>query len=240
MLKAELHTHTSDDPIDFIPHDNHALIDRAAALGYQVLAITLHDRQLDVTRLADYAQRRDIVLVPGVERTIEGKHVLLLNFPAAADEVATFEDLRRLKADSNGLVIAPHPFFPGRVCLQGLLDLHADLFDAVEVNAFYTPVVDFNRRARRWAAAHGRPLVGNCDVHRLQQLGTTYSVIDAAPDPDAICAAIRAGRIAIRSEPISAVQAASHLLSMYTAGSVAAIRRRGAAVVPGIGEPTVS
>ena len=33
------------------------------------------------------------------------------------------------------------------------------------------------------------PLVGNGDVHRLHQLGTTYSLVDAIPDADAICAA---------------------------------------------------
>ena len=41
MLKVELHTHTADDPVDAIPHSTFELIDRAAALGYDALAITL-------------------------------------------------------------------------------------------------------------------------------------------------------------------------------------------------------
>src|ERR1051325_656837 len=45
MLKVELHTHTSDDPVDRIPHTVTQLIDRAAFLGYHALAITLHERQ---------------------------------------------------------------------------------------------------------------------------------------------------------------------------------------------------
>jgi predicted metal-dependent phosphoesterase TrpH len=72
MLKVELHSHTSDDPNDYISHTAHELIDRAAALGYDALAITLHDRWQDPTRLMGHAQARDIVLMSGIERTIDG------------------------------------------------------------------------------------------------------------------------------------------------------------------------
>ena len=63
MLKVELHTHTSDDPVDRIPHSTIELIDRAAARGYDAMAITLHDRQLDVEPFAGYAAQRGIVEV---------------------------------------------------------------------------------------------------------------------------------------------------------------------------------
>ena len=224
MLKAELHSHTSDDPSDTIGHDGFALIDRAAALGYGVLAMTLHDKQLDTTRFAGYARERAVVLIPGVERTIGGKHVLLINFPREAEEVTTFEGLGRLKARSNGIVVAPHPFFPLTSCLHGDLDRHADLFDAVEVNAFFTRAIDFNRRARRWAAAHGKPLVGNGDIHVLSQLGTTYSLIDAEPDPDAICQAVRKGRVEVRSAPITLARAIGHMTSIVLADLVKPLR----------------
>src|SRR5437763_3472162 len=112
MLKVELHTHTADDPIDRIPYSTIELIDRAAALGYGALAITLHERQLDVKRFEAHAAKRGIVLIPGVERTIEGRHVLLLNFSRATESVATFRDLARLRARERGLVVAPHPYFP--------------------------------------------------------------------------------------------------------------------------------
>jgi sodium-dependent dicarboxylate transporter 2/3/5 len=56
VLKVELHTHTADDPIDQIRHSTRALIDRAAALEFDALAITLHDRQLDLTPWNQYAE----------------------------------------------------------------------------------------------------------------------------------------------------------------------------------------
>ncbi len=208
MLKVELHAHTADDPVDHIPHSTCQLIDRAATLGYDALAITLHDRQLDVAALRPYAAERGIVLIPGIERTIGGKHVILLNFSAAAGQVRTFDDLARLKARERGLVVAPHPFFPSPSCLRGLMHRHADLFDAVEWNAMYTRALDFNAAAARWAARHGRPMVGNGDVHRLYQLGTCWSAVDAERDPAAICEAIAAGRVRVVSRPLTIREAA--------------------------------
>ena len=221
MLKVELHTHTADDPVDRIPHTTLELIDRAVDLGYDALAITLHERQLDLGRLAPYAADRGLVLIPGVERTVEGKHVLLLNFKAGAEDVRTFSDLARLRSRRPGLVIAPHPYFPSSVCLRGALKRHAGLFDAVERNAMFTGTVDFNRRAERWAEHNGKPVVGNCDVHRLAQLGTTYSLVDAPADADAICDAVAAGRVRVESRPLAWTEVARFLGAMTFGGPVA-------------------
>src|SRR5688572_21539300 len=102
VLKVELHTHSADDPVDRIPHSTIQLIDRAAELGFDALAVTLHDRQLDLEPFTSYAVERGITLIPGIERTIQGKHVLLLNFRRGAQDVVTFDDLARLKARERG------------------------------------------------------------------------------------------------------------------------------------------
>ncbi|MBI2189760.1 MAG: PHP domain-containing protein [Acidobacteria bacterium] len=203
MLKVDLHSHTSDDPIDRIPYSSRELIDRAAALGYDALAITLHDRQLDIALLAPYAAERGVTLIPGIERTIEGRHVLLLNFQAAAEDVRSFDDLARLRQREAGLVVAPHPYFPAAQSLFGRLTRHADLFDAVEYNAMYTASLNFNLPAVRWARRHGKPMVGNGDVHRFAQLGTTYSLVEAAADAASICHAIRTGRVRVETRPLT-------------------------------------
>ena len=202
MLKVDFHTHTADDPLDHIPYTTRELIDRAATLGYDALAITLHDKQLDLRPHLGYARERGVVLIPGMERTVEGRHVLLLNFDRAAEGVQTFDDVRRLKERCGGLVIAPHPFFPGP-SLFGKLEEHADLFDAVECNAMFTASINFNRFAERWARRHGKPLVGNGDVHRFEQFGSTYSLVDAEPNASAICAAVAAGRVTAVTNPLS-------------------------------------
>ena len=218
MLKVEFHSHSSDDPIDGIPYSTQDLIDRAAALGYDALAVTLHDRQLDIRLFESYAMQRRIVLIPGTERTIEGRHVLLLNFSHATEHVQSFEDLRGLKQqEPSGLVIAPHPFFPAGSALRRFATRYADLFDAVEYNAMFTTTLNFNEPAERWAREHGKPMVGNGDVHRLEQMGTTYSLVDAPRNAAAICEAVRAGDVKVVANPISWGFAARIIGSLYWA-----------------------
>jgi len=49
------------------------LVERAARLGFDALAITLHDSQFADPRVSSYARERGITLIPGIERTIAAK-----------------------------------------------------------------------------------------------------------------------------------------------------------------------
>jgi predicted metal-dependent phosphoesterase TrpH len=227
VIKTELHAHTDADPADLIAHSVETLIDRAAADGYGALAVTLHDRYFDPAPYAAYAGSRGIVLLPGIERTLARRHILLINFPRECAAVGSLGEIAALKAaHPRGLVIAPHAFYPTTTALGRELDRHADLVDAVEVNAMYTTWLDFNRRAIEWAAAHGKPLVGSSDLHLLEQMGTTYSLVDAAPEPDAICDAIRRGRVEVRSSPLASLTAASLFTRMCWSGIKGRLRPR--------------
>jgi predicted metal-dependent phosphoesterase TrpH len=223
VLKVDLHLHTKDDPADVISHDARQLIDTAAELGFDALAITLHDRDLSDPHTLDHARDRGITLLAGVERTIEGRHVLLINFPQPTDHIRTFDELRRVRTEGRGLVIAPHPFFPDSSCLRSNLDTHADLFDAVEWSYFWTGGLNFNARAARWATKHGKPLVANSDLHDLRQLGRTYSVVFAERDPDAICSAIRDGRVSVHTTPVPKLELAKVLTGMFRRGNKAPV-----------------
>ena len=234
MLKADFHLHSSEDPIDVIGHDAHALIARAAELGFGALAITLHDRQLADPRVFDHARDCGITLVPGVERTIEGRHVLLLNFPHGATEaVRTFADLAALKQRASGLVVAPHAYFPDGTCLRSTLDRHADLFDAVEWSYFWTTGLNFNARAAAWAAQRGKAIVGNSDLHDLRQLGRTCSLVFAEPHADAICAAVRDGQVSLQTSPAPKLELAQVVGGMFRRGKKPAAVRESVRVIPG-------
>jgi predicted metal-dependent phosphoesterase TrpH len=209
-VRVDLHTHTADDPSDRIPHTTRELIDHAASLGYGGLAITLHDRWLDPAPHVEYARERGVTLIAGIERTIGRSHVLLIDAPREAERVRTWADLDALKRSTGLLVVAPHPFYPIPSAIGPELDTHAHLIDAVEHNAMYTRAIDFNRRATEWARTRGVPVVGNTDLHRLAQMGTTSSIVDVAgaASPREICDAIRAGRVRVETRPLSTVRAA--------------------------------
>ena len=225
MIKVELHAHTAQDPCDYIPHSTRELIDRASRLGYGAIAITLHERHYDPAADQDYARSRGVLLIRGIERTIEGRHVLLVNFPVECELVNSFEDLRSLRArHPRGLVIAPHAFYPIGSAMRGHVDRYADLIDAIEVNSMFTSWLDFNARAVRWARANGKPVVGNTDLHLLEQMGTTYTLVDAPADADAICDAIRAGRVELCSTALPAWRAASIFVRMVVNGLIGKAR----------------
>src|SRR5207237_7710218 len=113
-IKVDLHIHTLDDPKDVIDYSAHQLLERAQALGFGVLAITLHDAVFERQEVFADAAAMGILLIPAAEVRLCGADVILLN--VTADEIATlknFDDLRQLRAQ-RGLsifTIAPDPFY---------------------------------------------------------------------------------------------------------------------------------
>jgi predicted metal-dependent phosphoesterase TrpH len=204
-LKTELHSHCNADPHDsnLCPYSAEELIDAAAAHGYGALAITCHDLDVWSEHLDERARRRGIVLIPGMEVSLEtGEHVLVHGFRAEASELDTLEKIRARKREDT-LVVAPHAFYPGRSCLGRRLERNLDLFDAIETCGYFATGLDFNRRALRLAREHGKPIVGNGDVHYLWQLGKTFSWVEAEPTAEAVMRAIRRGAVRAERRPLS-------------------------------------
>jgi predicted metal-dependent phosphoesterase TrpH len=237
MIRVELHAHTADDRHDRLPYTARDLIARAGALGYGALAITLHDSTWDPEPLSAFARDHGVRLVRGCERTIHDKHVLLLNFPAdAVRAVRHLDDLAALKAaHPDGLVVVPHPFYPIPSALgRAGLEAYRPVWDAIEVNAMHVRGLDWNRQAVEWATVQGVPLVGNGDVHRLSQLGRTWSEVDvdvpaAMSDAEAaaaICGAIRAGRVRVVTAPLSHWRAAVIFAQMSLSGAIGRFHER--------------
>ncbi|HEO71552.1 MAG TPA: hypothetical protein ENN80_09835 [Candidatus Hydrogenedentes bacterium] len=218
-LKADLHTHCADDPKDVLGYSAEALIDAAAQLKYDVLAIACHERVVAGDRLTRYAGQRGIVLIPAVEHLVEGKHVLVLNPSDKHLHARTFGELRRAR-ENQSAVIAPHPYFHTSVCLGAALRKHIDVFDAIEYSSFYFRWLNLNRKAVRVAEEHGLPVIGTSDAHRLYS-DDTFTWIDAEPAAEAVIEAVRAGRVELSSKP----QALSRVAWMAAFSGRDAIRR---------------
>jgi predicted metal-dependent phosphoesterase TrpH len=217
VLKVDLHTHTCDDPQDRIRYSSRALIDRAARLGFDALAITNHNAVSHTEELAAYADERGILLLPGAEITADGCHILIIRpgVPISPQRRYALSDLPRLRTPGS-LLIAPHPYFIIFQSLGRRVEGLLPRFDAIEIGSYHNRLIDFNRRARRLAARTGWPLVGTSDCHTLTQFGRTYSLVDADKTADSIIAAVKAGRIQVRASPLPLFLMASVVAGQFS------------------------
>ena len=225
-LKVELHAHTVDDPVDghrIVSHSAEKLIDEAARQEFEVLSITNHDQMLFSPQLEEYARERNLLLIPGVEATLEGKHVLLYNFSNYSPSWNQAKVVSKNKGPDQ-LVIAAHPFFPSRAALGKRLFEWAWLFDGIEYSHFYLFWLNFNRRAEKAALRFNLPLVGNSDVHHLFQLGHTYSLVYAEKTIRSVVEAIKQGNVRLVTQPVNSFFVANWLARAAMARPKLAVR----------------
>ncbi|PIY60354.1 hypothetical protein COY95_02200, partial [Candidatus Woesearchaeota archaeon CG_4_10_14_0_8_um_filter_47_5] len=128
MHKAALHTHVRDVQELWVKYDAFQLIDHAAKKKFRILAITSHDSVIFSPKLKNYAHEKNILLIPGAELTLEGRHVLVYNLTEKERrKITTIRDLRTLSKPKH-LIAAPHPFFVSPKCLGKLTEQFIDIF----------------------------------------------------------------------------------------------------------------
>jgi len=205
-LKVDLHIHNSEDIAERVSGTRgmpspKQFVDMAVEKGYDAIAFTHHGLLYKDPEIFEYAKSKGLLLIPGIEAFINKKHVLLINF-AEKQHVLNFETLRRIKNEKM-LVVAPHPYYKARFCLESDLEKNVDLFDAIEYSHFYTKWFNLNKKAVAFARQQHLPLLGNSDAHFTHQFGTTYSYVYAqAKTPEAIIEAIKAGHVEYVSTPL--------------------------------------
>lgn len=202
-LKIDFHTHTREDRKDFIRYTARELIDAAVARGFDALAITNHDTFLFTPELERYAESKGLLLIPGIEITADGCHVVVINPRFTPDPQGyKLTDLRRLKHEET-LIIAPHPFFHFFRSLKTKIFPLMEDIDAVEFNCYHNSLLNWNAKGVRAARANGKPLVGNSDSHKLKQFGMTYTLVESEKNVPAIVRAVKEGRCEVRTRPMS-------------------------------------
>ncbi len=214
MLKSDFHIHTGEDPFDRIKYSSKELINHAAKLGFEVLAITNHHKIHYSKKLADYAMKKGILLIPGVETHVAGKEVLLLNVRKPGT-VNNFSDLAELRKE-NVVIIAPHPFYPTDSCLGKDLVRNIKYFDGIEYSHFYLKNFNiFNKKAVKIAKQHNKTMIGTSDTHSFYQFGKTYSLVDSNKDIDSVLEAIRKGKVEIKTKRLSYLALSKVSISLF-------------------------
>jgi predicted metal-dependent phosphoesterase TrpH len=205
-MKVDFHIHTLDDPRDVIDYSAHQLLEKAKALGFGALAITLHDAVFDRPEVFADAAAMGILLISAAEMRLQGADVIVLNItPDEMARLKDFDDLRELRArrGSSVFMIAPHPFYVvGGSIGRRLID-HIDCFDAIELCHFHKGPLNPNWLAARAAKKFDKPLIATSDAHRLHAFGRHYTSMPrpAQLDCESILAGLRNGPLRLTSPP---------------------------------------
>lgn len=219
-IKIDLHIHTLDDPKDALDYSAHELLERARALGFRVLAITLHDAVFDHPEVFADAERMGILLIPAAEMRLDGADVILLNVTAGeVESLRTLADLEKLRATRGPslFTIAPHPFYVLGGSLGNKLVENIDCFDAIELCHFWSRLFNPNRRAVEVAEQYKKPLIATSDAHRLHAFGSNYTSIPKPPELtlENVIAALRNGPLRLTSPPASFVDLVSTIYFVF-------------------------
>lgn len=221
-IKIDLHIHTLDDPLDALDYSAHDLLERARALGFRVLAITLHDAVFDRAEVFADAANMGILLIPAAEMRLEGADAILLNVTTKeVESLRTFDDLAALRARRGPslFTIAPHPFYVLGGSIGEKLIERIDLFDAIELCHFWGRFFNPNRRAVEIAKRFSKPLIATSDAHRLHAFGSNYTSIPqpAALTVENVIGALRSGPLELFNPPCSFIDLMSTIYFVFVA-----------------------
>ena len=197
MLTVELHAHSAAsydgrDPVEF-------LLEQAAAVGLDALAVTDHDTFEASQRAADLAPEFGLVGIPAMEVTSEAGHVLALGISEAVPAGLSFEDTLDRIHEVGGIAVVPHPFQKSRSGVAPNISAEQlATADAIEVYNSRLLTGRANRKAKAFAERRGLPQTAGSDAHISELVGQAVTAVDAeVATADAIIEAIRAGRTTV-------------------------------------------
>jgi len=174
----DLHVHTSPaSPCSSAPVD--ALIEEAKTIGLDAICLTDHNHVWDPNRVEDLRQKHGFLVLDGNEITTDQGDMLVFGLRRNIEGIIKLEELRALVLESEGFMIAAHPFRGfltfgvGQLGLTPEKAMERPLFkyvDAVEVlNGKVTEKE--NSFAKEVAAGLGLPATGGSDAHEVSEVG---------------------------------------------------------------------
>ncbi|MEF8773731.1 MAG: PHP domain-containing protein [Halobacteriales archaeon] len=200
MLSVELHTHSAAsydgrDPVD-------RLVERAAAIGLDGLAVTDHDEIGPSLEAVDLAAEHGMVGIPGMEVTSEAGHVLALGVTELVPAGLSFEETLDRIREQGGIAVVPHPFQESRSgVMANITREQLRQADAIEVYNSRLLTGRANRQAERFARRNGLPTTAGSDAHISEMVGRAVTHVDAEErTAEAILAAIRDGRTTVEGK----------------------------------------
>ncbi len=193
-LRGNLHAHTTGSDGARSPQ---AIVDVYAALGYDFLMISDHDHFTDPAEL----DPKGMVLIPGVEVTADGEHILQVNATTRVEPNPDRQVVIDAIVQDGGFAIVTHPNWESEFnhCPQRKLEAW-DRYAGIEVvNGVCIIAPGSGYATDRWdmLLGQGRTVwgYGNDDTHRPEHDGWAWTMVQCAErSVEAIVDALRLGR----------------------------------------------
>ena len=205
-IVADLHMHTSwshDCSIDAAE-----LVDHAEAEGLGAIAVTDHNVFGGALEAADYARKRDLIVIPGEEvKTDNPGEVIGLFLRREIPRGLTFAETIDAIREQDGLVYVPHPFdrmhaIPDpRTLHRHLADI--DVFEVYNARLLFE---GYNDEALRFARKYNLTMGAGSDAHVLQGVGTGALRMRAFRDQEEFLLSLRTAEILRRPKSLAYLQ----------------------------------
>lgn len=197
MLTVELHTHSAlsydgRDPIEL-------LLEQAAAVGLDAIAVTDHDEIDASLAAADRAEEYGLVGIRGMEVTSAAGHVLGFGISERIPAGLSYDDTLDRIREQGGIAVVPHPFQKSRHGVAPHISTgQLASADAIEVYNSRLLTGLANRKAEQFAIEHGLPMTAGSDAHISEMVGQAVTEVGVDDrSEEAILDAIRTGRTSV-------------------------------------------
>jgi predicted metal-dependent phosphoesterase TrpH len=205
-IVADLHMHTSWSHDCAV--DAGELVDHALAEGLGAIAVTDHNVFGGALEAADYAEGRDLIVIPGEEVKTDGQgEVIGLFLEREIPRGMSFTDTVAAIREQGGLVYVPHPFDRLHAIPDPrTLHRHVADIDVLEVYNARLLFEGFNDEALRFARKYNLTMGAGSDAHVLQGVGTGAVRMRAFSDPEEFLISLRSAEVLRRPKSLAYLQ----------------------------------
>ncbi len=199
------------EPVDLI-------LEHAADIGLDAVAITDHDEIEKSLEAADMAEDYGLIGVPGVEVSTKAGHLLALGVEKKPEKKKPLKETIERVRELGGAAVIPHPFQRTRHGVKKRR-INKPWPDALEIYNSWLFTGYRNRRAKKFARKREIPGVAASDSHSVATVGRAYTEIvfeekgslDEIDSADVV-KAIRDGRTDIQGRRVPVYKSAYHYL----------------------------